>query len=149
MAKTWKDEFPQFPAQDMPAIPALGWIDVSWHNDACPSFEVMASGEGDSNYEFARVWIAESDPMEREFPESPRFQVTFENGTENGEFNQCHVGIASDNWQDILAYVETRRALGAEYVALVGYNPFLDCPAIEPETVSANIAEHAEIQKGA
>ena len=143
MAFNWKTEFPEFAESDMPAIPAE-WLDSSWHNDACPSFEVMRGGEGDSNFEFARVWIAESDPAQREFPESPRFQVSFENG-------ECdfHIGIASDNWQEILAYVATRRGLGAEYTRLVGYNPFLDCPTIEPETVSANIAEHAEFAKGA
>jgi hypothetical protein len=33
----WRIEFPDFPVEDMPTLPA-GWVDASWHNDACPSF---------------------------------------------------------------------------------------------------------------
>jgi hypothetical protein len=35
--KDWRIEFPGFPVEDMPTLPE-GWVDASWHNDACPSF---------------------------------------------------------------------------------------------------------------
>lgn len=35
--RTFTTEFPDYPAEDMPALPD-GWVDTSWHNDACPSF---------------------------------------------------------------------------------------------------------------
>ena len=35
--KDWRIEFPDFPVEDMPTLPE-GWVDASWHNDACPSF---------------------------------------------------------------------------------------------------------------
>lgn len=132
----WQTEFPQFPHADMPPIPA-DWEDSSWHNDVCPSFRVMQGGDGDSNYEFSRVWIAESDPAERELPEMPRFIVSYENGESDSVD-----GLVSDNWADVLAYVAIRRFLGAEYTRIVGYNPFLDEPGIEPETVLENLAWH-------
>lgn len=143
MAFNWKTEFPEFAESDMPAIPAE-WLDSSWHNDACPSFEVMRGGEGDSNYEFARVWIAESDPAQREFPESPRFQVSFENGKRGAqdELNGFSIGIASDNWQEILAYVETRRIIGNAFSEVVGHNPFLDAPETEPKEAFERLAYH-------
>lgn len=142
MKANWKNEFPEFPAADMPDIPEQ-WEDSSWHNDACPSFVVMKGGEGDSNFKLARVWIAESDPAQREFPESPRFQVSFEDGMRGAqdELNGFSIGIASDDWQEILNYVQIRCTLAAEYVRLVGYNPFLDYPEIDPESVSETLAE--------
>ncbi|UUV43173.1 hypothetical protein RCCWILLIS_1 [Rhodobacter phage RcCWillis] len=127
----WKTEFADFDA--MPDIPA-DWVDSSWHNDLCPSFTVMQGGEGDSNYEFARVWVDYENPELRDIPGATRFQVSFENGE-----SDFHIGIASDDWAEILAYVEIRRALGAAYVGVVGYNPFLDCPDIKPADVAENL----------
>lgn len=133
----WKKEFPAFAESDMPAIPA-GWIDSSWHNDACPSFVVMAAGDGDTNYEFARVWIAESDPAQREFHEVPRFQVSYENGE-----LAVHVGLTTDDWQEVLAYVEVRQILGKAFTDVVGHNPFLDAPETAPSEAFERLAYHA------
>ncbi len=37
--KTWKTEFPDFDHDPRGFFPReLGWVDTSWHNDACPSF---------------------------------------------------------------------------------------------------------------
>jgi hypothetical protein len=33
----WRLSFPEFPLEDMPELGA-NWLDVSWHNDACPCF---------------------------------------------------------------------------------------------------------------
>jgi len=35
--RTWAHEFPDFDAADLPDLPD-GFVDESWHNDACPSF---------------------------------------------------------------------------------------------------------------
>lgn len=35
--EAWRAEFPDYPTEDMPVLPE-GWVDASWHNDACPSF---------------------------------------------------------------------------------------------------------------
>lgn len=58
----WQVEFPDFPAADMPVIPA-GFTDRSWRNDMCPGFE---RGE-------LTLWIDYLDPGLREFPDSFRF----------------------------------------------------------------------------
>jgi hypothetical protein len=80
----YQTEFPDFPASDMPAIPA-GWQDVSFRNDACPSF---------SKGVFL-LYVNYADPAKREFPETPRFSVHY--------FEGSHPAICeSDNWQEIL-----------------------------------------------
>lgn len=134
---TWQTTFPNFPAADMPSIPE-GWKDTSWHNDAAPSFEVMTACAGDSNFEMCRVWIAESDPAAREYDESPRFQVSYEGGE-----SEWFCTLETDDWQEVLAYVETRQALAASYVAAIGYNPFLDDPNISPDAVRETLKERA------
>lgn len=63
---TYKTEFPNFPAADMPAIPA-GFADQSWRDDASPSFLHEAAG--------LVLWVNEADPAAREIPEAPRFQL--------------------------------------------------------------------------
>lgn len=60
-------EFPDFPVADMPALPE-GWIDTSYHNDACPSY---TSPDG------VVIWIDYADPAQREFPGQARFTVTY------------------------------------------------------------------------
>lgn len=133
MTSNFKTAFPHM-ADDIPAIPD-SWKDSSWHNDACPSFYVMEGGAGDSNYKSARVWICESDAAEREFPEMPRFQLSYENGE-----SDFFVGLATDNFAQLVEYVAIRQFLGAAYAAQVGYNPFLDCPDIDPAQVLENLA---------
>ncbi len=129
---TYQTEFPDF--RDMPSDIPAAWRDSSWHNDACPSFEFMAAGQGDSNYQRAVVWIAESNPAEREFPNSKRFLVSYLEGE-----TECFDAMESDNWDSALAYVETRRKLGQAYAESVGYNPFLDCPTADPAEIAESL----------
>lgn len=63
---SYRDEFPDFPAADMPAIPE-GFTDQSWHNDVCPHFIHEASG--------VVIWIDYADPAQREIPAYERFRV--------------------------------------------------------------------------
>ena len=95
----WKTEFPEFKDSDMPEMPE-GWKDISWHNDSCPSFEVWRESNDDCAA-FIRVWISESEPSERDFPNQARFMISLEN---RPEF-ECL--FSSDEWSEILAYVET------------------------------------------
>ena len=45
--------------------------DLSWHNDACPSFGVPRA----DGTERARVWVEHPVPNDREDPRDPRFIV--------------------------------------------------------------------------
>lgn len=63
---TYKTEFPDFPADAMPALPA-GFADRSWKNDACPCFIHGETG--------VVLWIDHPIAEEREFPETPRFSA--------------------------------------------------------------------------
>ena len=118
---TYKTEFPHM-ASDVPLIPN-DWKDVSWHNDACPSFEVMTAGNGDSNFKLCKVWIAESDPEARDVTKAKRFQVTYESPT-----LWPYVALQTDTWEDVQDYVATRQYIARDYIAAFGYNPFLECP---------------------
>lgn len=132
---TYATAFPDFPASDLPAIPAA-WLDTSWHNDACPSFEVISAGPGDATAPFGRirVWVNYAASDRREFTGQPRFAVAAE-GVDSLDLLQ------TDDWQSVLDYCGARADLGQRYVAAVGYNPFLDCPTIDLATVTATLAE--------
>ncbi|HEX6826117.1 MAG TPA: hypothetical protein VF077_07345 [Nitrospiraceae bacterium] len=84
----WRAEFPQFKESDLPDIPRE-WRDSSWHNDACPSW-LTADGKW-------QVYIAESDPAEREIVNGWRYAVM------SPDDDMGHLG--SDDWQTILNFV--------------------------------------------
>jgi hypothetical protein len=54
---TYKTEFPHY--DDTLTLPD-GWVDTSWHNDVCPSFEKVF---GDTTF---RLWCDFKDPEQRE-----------------------------------------------------------------------------------
>jgi hypothetical protein len=47
-------------------------IDISWHNDVCPSFACKA----DDPDEPIRLWVNHPDPEQREYDRAERFLVT-------------------------------------------------------------------------
>lgn len=108
-------EFPDFPATDLPAIPAT-WTDESWRNDACPSWRTAFG---------YRVFVDYADPAARENG-GARFTVL---DSEDG-----HV-LDSDEWRDVLAL---------EYVMVIGYDPFADDPNATESEVAQTLAEHAD-----
>lgn len=130
---TYQTEFPDFPAADMPDIPAT-WRDISWHNDACPCFEFMTGGEGDSNYQSAVVWIAERDPAAREFQNGKRFLISYREG-----FTESLDVLETDDWAAVLAYAAPRETIGQRYLETVGYNPFLDDPSSDPAAIAESL----------
>lgn len=93
---TYKTEFPHF-TLDV-EIPA-GFDDQSWHNNTCPSFEKkLPDGQ------YLIIWVDYADPEDREYgAEFPRFSIDLHDS------DYCHIEtlIASDNWQDILNFIDT------------------------------------------
>lgn len=66
-----------------PEVSAAGLIDVSWHNDACPSF-IRPEDEADfidgHGQCVARLWVEHPDPDQREYRATKRYSVTIEGG---------------------------------------------------------------------
>lgn len=91
---TYTTAFADFPPESMPAIPS-DWVDVSWHNDLCPSFRFWDNGEF-----FARVWI-EYPEGQRETEGGKRFMVT----VEGDSILHPETPFESDDWDYLLAYV--------------------------------------------
>ena len=92
---TYSTAFPEYPAADMPEIPA-GFEDTSWNNDTCPSY---------SNSHF-QIWIDYIDPERREWQgEYPRFNVQpMKDGIEiTGDG-----GLMTDSWDEVLNYLAVR-----------------------------------------
>lgn len=82
-------EFPDFDPATLPAIPS-DWKDVSWCNDACPSFEV------DENH---TVYIDYADTTLREIPDWKRFFIQ-----KYSEDGSAVCVMMSDDFQMVLDY---------------------------------------------
>jgi len=91
----WHIEFPAFPGADIPVIPA-GWRDVSYHNDACPSWAPVM---GDDGAPALVVFVDRVDPAAREYG-APRFAVCL---ADMPDPTGCL--YAGDDWQEVLAEV--------------------------------------------
>lgn len=89
----YREEFPDFPAEDMPNFPE-GWTDSSWHNDICPSRM--------SPDDTIQVFVDYADPDRREMPELPRFSVSRLSESDNPE-----TLLESDDWSEVLAFIQT------------------------------------------
>lgn len=98
MSALFTTEFPDFAPDSLPALPE-GFVDISWHNDACPSFASDTLG--------LCVFIDFADPAQREFPETPRFTV-FDWDAENGYDTKQTVDLNTDNWAEVMALVAAR-----------------------------------------
>lgn len=66
------DYMTEFPDYDDTLILPEGWQDVSWHNDACPSFDRKF---GNINF---RIYCEYKDPNKRESLGDMRFIVYYE-----------------------------------------------------------------------
>ena len=95
-------EFPDFPVEDMPQIPA-GFEDWSWHNDACPSFTDESRR--------LRLWIDYREPEKRDLAGAHRFMLTrltserdpdeYEDVlTESDDYSEILEAIASHSTQE-------------------------------------------------
>lgn len=98
----WQREFPSYPVDAMPPIPA-GWSDLSWHNDAMPSFLVTST---------LGVWVDYPDPAHSDFPEwrasgqMKRFSlVPLVDGEHPADLEMPY--LETDDWDEVLAMVES------------------------------------------
>lgn len=95
MAFNFREEFPSYPADQMPAIPAE-FMDTSWRNDMCPSFT--------SDKLKLHLWVDFPQMQDREH-EGPRFILEEqENGIETGK-----LVVETENWDEVLAAIEALR----------------------------------------
>jgi hypothetical protein len=84
-------EFPSFDPTSLPDIPE-GFEDISWHNDACPSFLNKKAG--------LRLFV--------DYPDYPRetangFRFTLCHADEDGD---CGAGIVqTEDWADVTAAI--------------------------------------------
>jgi len=93
---TYRTEFPDFDPRDMPTIPA-GWNDVSWHNDACPSF---ACGRHDS---MLVVYVDYREPADRELQDGKRFNILHQIEAVDAT-GDCV--LETDSWREVLDFVQ-------------------------------------------
>lgn len=91
-------EFPDFDSATLPAIPA-DWVDISWHNDACPSFEVASVN--------VTVFVDYLDPALRETKGGKRFNVL---SIADADLDRCL--LSTDAWGDVLTLI-TKMETGA------------------------------------
>jgi len=88
---SYREEFPDFDPSWLPAIPEE-WVDISWHNDACPSFKTTCD---------RIVFIDYPNKKDREIPTTTRFTVTA--ATEDDE---SMVLFMSDDWAKVIEFIE-------------------------------------------
>lgn len=105
---TYQTEFPDFPPADMPALPdGLGFVDTSWHNDACPSFTSDEVG--------LTIWVDFLDPAKSEFQDNqgnrkyPRFSAH----CQREGIETSGPWVATNDWAEVLVFVEGHRAMSA------------------------------------
>jgi hypothetical protein len=95
MVPKFREEFPDFPVNDMPPLPA-GFEDSSWHNDACPSMT--------NNVLRLHIFIDYADPAKRDpspNEDCPRFivQPLDADGCLMPDAEEL---LATDKWDDVL-----------------------------------------------
>ena len=77
MTRTYASEFPDFTSSDVPTefLDASQWVDMSWHNEACPRFYSVATLTYNGEPARVCVWVEKPNVDEREEPSHPRFGV--------------------------------------------------------------------------
>jgi hypothetical protein len=94
----WKDEFPDMEGLGILNMP-WGFIDSSWHNDACPRFEKkLLSGNT------IEVWIDYAERSKRDRPDAPRYAVLHRDGDDNADGETAEL-FASEDGEQMLAYL--------------------------------------------
>jgi hypothetical protein len=95
---TFLAAFPDYPAADLPAIPA-GFVDVSDRNDVCPSFYNAALS--------LVIWCDYADHYKRDMgTESPRYSL---NSTDECGAFESDIW-AGDDWSELLAVLAAAQA---------------------------------------
>lgn len=99
MTKTYRSEFPEFgEIPEAAQLIALGFSDISWHNDTCPSF-VSADLK-------TRIWVEHENFRMREDQEDERFCIT------HGDFSEGNNEVTDfqyyEEFADVLTYLQKR-----------------------------------------
>ena len=121
---TFKTAFPDYPADDIPGVfLAAPWRDVSWHNDACPSFALTLPFQ---NRE-AHVYVDYADPTKRELEQIERFciRITDDEGCFSDDSAKAITSLATNSLAHALVFVE-EQTLVAEYETRIreeGFDP--------------------------
>lgn len=95
--QTYLTEFANFPVDPVCiALLGMGFVDASWHNDSCPSFEGFD----------LKVWVEYADPEQREFgPDAERFGISYaSDGQESGSM------LSTNEWNEVLGFIASYRA---------------------------------------
>ena len=100
----WTVEFPDFPAADMPTIPA-GFEDTSWRNDTCPSFRDDELG--------VVIVIDYADREKREVRSSSRFTIL----RQADPADTPRTILDTEEWSEILTAIKIR---ATEYCHEIG-----------------------------
>ncbi|MCB0252141.1 MAG: hypothetical protein KDI55_00245 [Anaerolineae bacterium] len=120
--------FPSYPIADLPQIPDA-WIDASWKNDACPSFNTPNG---------LQVFVDFKDPSKREMPEiSDRFFVCLC----HDKFGSNDVIFTTDEWMGVIHFVARFMMLPTRLVQMV------DGAAIVSEFTDANLFQAMEARE--
>ena len=97
-------------------LQAEPWQDASWKNDVCAK-SLLEFNPGD-DHECLRVWVAEDNPADREYPDGPKFileHVRTEDEHTNGEALELYRG---DDAENVRVLIETFLAAAAPQIAL-------------------------------
>jgi hypothetical protein len=94
--------FPEFPEYDDNLTIPDGWVDVSWHNNACPSIS-KSCGLLDQKLAIV-IWCDYKDPTMRDWGiDSKQFAVSIESTDEFGEEHYEPKGWF-DSFDDAMLY---------------------------------------------
>jgi len=81
----------EMPQPILDALDAGTLVDISWHNDVCPSFVRAGDEELDSA---TRLWVSPANPEDREYPEFKHFGVYDHSGNGRSIIETDDVEIA-------------------------------------------------------
>lgn len=95
----YREAFPDYDAATMPDVPKT-WTDISWRNDACPSFKTWNG---------AIVFVDYEDPNDREFPDCKRFSVHVDPDLD--ESRDMAVIVETNDWLEVVRAVASRPPL--------------------------------------
>jgi len=95
MFKLLRHEFPKYDPTTLPKLPK-GFVETSWHNDACPSWE--------GSFGRLKLYIDWQEPSQRDTPSSRRFTLC-ELSIDGDELGRW---VSSDAWEDMQRMIQVR-----------------------------------------
>jgi len=141
-------------------IKALGFEDVSWGNNGCPSFHRERPNGEDCELQVT-VWVDAKVAADREYPLTKRFMLDVREEKRTGGRNDCI--IETDDFWELIRHARatlvregfhvplpddsfgiSRVDLAACYVALIGCDPFEDNPSILPAEVAQILVDYLQ-----